>query len=154
MDMRDDSRTGFTRRRFLEAVAIAPLAFRGQAATAQADLLELGAREAVDRIKRGDVKAEGYVAELLKQYNAHKDLNLVTSIDEARALEPARLVDRARARGARLGPAAGLPFAVKTRSRSRVIRRRAATGRSKAMCPGATRSWWSGWSRPVRSPSV
>jgi hypothetical protein len=113
MDMRDDSRTSLTRRRFLEAAAIAPLAFRGQAATTQADLLELGAREAVDRIRRGELKAEGYVAELLKQYNAHKDLNLVTSIDEARVLEAARSVDRARARGAKLGPAAGLPFAVK-----------------------------------------
>src|SRR5262245_43153926 len=113
MDIRDDSRTNLTRRRFLEAAAIAPLAFRGQAATTQADLLELGAREAVDRIRRGEMKAEGYVAELLKQYNAHKDLNLVTSIDEARVLEAARSVDRARARGAKLGPAAGLPFAVK-----------------------------------------
>lgn len=113
MDMRDDVRTGLTRRRFLEAAAIAPVAFRGLAVTPQADLLELGAREAVDRIRRGELKAERYAAELLKQHHAHKDLNLVTSIDEARVLEAARSVDRARARGARLGPAAGLPFAVK-----------------------------------------
>jgi Asp-tRNA(Asn)/Glu-tRNA(Gln) amidotransferase A subunit family amidase len=113
MDILDDSRTSLTRRCFIEAAAIVPLAFRGQAATTQADLLELGAREAVDRIRRGELKAEGYIAELLKQYNAHKDLNLVTSIDEARVLEAARSVDRARARGAKLGPAAGLPFAVK-----------------------------------------
>lgn len=111
--MRDDPRRGLTRRRFLEAAAIAPLAFRGQAATTHADFLELGAREAVERIRYGESKAEGYVAELWKQYNAHKDLNLVTSIDEARVLEAARSVDRARARGAKLGPAAGLPFAVK-----------------------------------------
>jgi indoleacetamide hydrolase len=111
--MRDHPRTGLTRRRFLEAAAIAPLAFRGRAATTQADLLELGAREAVDRIRRGELKAEAYAAELLKQYDAHKDLNLVTSIDEARVLEAARSVDRARARGGQLGPAAGLPFAVK-----------------------------------------
>jgi indoleacetamide hydrolase len=113
MHMRDHSNIGLTRRRFLEAAAIAPLAFRGLAATTRGDLLELGAREAVDRIRRGELKAEGYVAELLKQYHAHKDLNIVTSIDEARVLEEARSVDRARARGARLGPAAGLPFAVK-----------------------------------------
>ena len=93
MDTRDDPRPGLTRRRFLEAAAIAPFAFRGQAATTHADILELGAREAVERIRRGELKAEGYVAELWKQYNAHKDLNLVTSIDEARVLEAARLVD-------------------------------------------------------------
>src|SRR4030095_7763975 len=88
-------------------------AFRGLVGTTQADLLELGAREAVEHIKRAELKAEGYVAELLKQHNAHKDLNLVTTIDEARVLEAARSVDRARARGAQLGPAAGLPVAVK-----------------------------------------
>jgi mandelamide amidase len=114
MDMRNDPRPGLSRRRFLEAAAMAPLAFRGQAAaTTHPDLLELGAREAVERIRRGELKAEKYVAELLKQYNAHKDLNLVTSIDEARVLEAARSVDEARARGGKLGPAAGLPFAVK-----------------------------------------
>jgi Asp-tRNA(Asn)/Glu-tRNA(Gln) amidotransferase A subunit family amidase len=113
MDMRDDSKTGLTRRRFLEAAAIVPLAFRGQAATRQSDLLELGAHEAVERIRRGELKAERHVSELLKQYNAHKDLNLVTSIDQARVLEAARSVDQARTRGAQLGPAAGLPFAVK-----------------------------------------
>jgi indoleacetamide hydrolase len=113
MDMPRDPKTALTRRRFLEAAAaIAPLAFRGLQGT-QAELLELGAREAVEHIRRGELKTEGYVAQLLKQYNAHKDLNLVTSIDEARVMEAARSVDRARARGARLGPAAGLPFAVK-----------------------------------------
>jgi hypothetical protein len=98
MDRRDDPRTGFTRRRFLEAAAIAPLGFR-RTATIQTDLLELGAREAVDRIRRAELKAETYAAELLKQYEAHKDLNVVTSIEEVRVLEAARLVDRAGARG-------------------------------------------------------
>lgn len=113
MDMRDDSTTRFTRRRFLEAAAIVPFTIRGEGATTQADLPALGAREAVERISRGELKAEAYVSALVKQYSAHKDLNLVTSIDEARVLEAARSVDRARARGAKLGPAAGLPFAVK-----------------------------------------
>ena len=108
-----DPRTGLTRRRFLEAAATIPLAFRALQGATQADLLELGAREAVEHIRRAELKAEEYVAALLKLYNAHKDLNLVTSIDEARVLEAARSVDRARARGAELGPAAGLPFAVK-----------------------------------------
>jgi Asp-tRNA(Asn)/Glu-tRNA(Gln) amidotransferase A subunit family amidase len=77
------------------------------------DLLALGARDAVARIRNGDITAEAYVAQLLKQYDAHKDLNVANAIDGARVLEAARAVDRSRARGARLGPAAGLPFAVK-----------------------------------------
>jgi mandelamide amidase len=76
-------------------------------------LLALGAREAVARITSGDITAESYVAQLLKQYDAHKDLNVAITIDGARVLEAARAVDRSRARGAKLGPAAGLPFAVK-----------------------------------------
>jgi mandelamide amidase len=73
----------------------------------------LGAREAVARIASGDVTAEAYAVALLKQYDAHKDLNVANAIDPARVLEAARAVDRLRARGAKLGPAAGLPFAVK-----------------------------------------
>ena len=147
--MRDDSTAGLTRRRFLEVAAIAPLAFPGQAATMQADLLELGAREAVERIKRGEFKAERYVSELLKQYNAHKDLNLVTSINQTRVLEAARSVDRVRTRGAQLGPAAGLPFAVKDQIEVAGYPTTAGN-RAQSVAP----SWWSGWSRPARSPSA
>lgn len=93
----------------------AALARLGMARQAQqpSDLLALGAQEAVTHIVRGDLTAEAYVAQLLKQYDAHKDLNVATAIDSARVLEAARAVDRSRARGATLGPAAGLPFAVK-----------------------------------------
>ena len=104
---------GLTRRRFLQAAAMAPLAYRGLTGETRTDLPELGARDAVERIRRGELKAEAYAAELLKQYNAHRNLNAVTSIDEARVLEAARSIDRARYRGTKLGPAAGLPFAVK-----------------------------------------
>jgi hypothetical protein len=55
--MRDHPRPGCTRRRFLGAATIVPLAFRGEATT-QADLLELGAREAADCIRRGELYAE------------------------------------------------------------------------------------------------
>jgi mandelamide amidase len=92
---------------------MAPLAYRGLTGETRTDLPELGARDAVERIRRGELKAEAYAAELLKQYNAHRNLNAVTSIDEARVLEAARSIDRARYRGTKLGPAAGLPFAVK-----------------------------------------
>jgi indoleacetamide hydrolase len=122
-----DERDGFSRRRVLQAAAaIVPLHFGnhvapalarfGMAATTQQqgdDLLGLGAREAVARIRSGDITAESYVARLLKQYDAHKDLNVANAIEGARVLEAARAVDRSRARGDRLGPAAGLPFAVK-----------------------------------------
>ena len=77
------------------------------------DLLALGARDAVTRIANGDITAEAYVTQLLKQYDAHKDLNVANAIDPSRVLDAAREVDRARARGVTLGPAAGLPFAVK-----------------------------------------
>jgi len=117
-----------SRRHMLQAAAsFAPLWAGGRTATAlwrfgdagsaQAALPvlpELGAREAVQHIKNGDVTAEAYVTRLLAQYEAHKSLNPVNAIDGARILEAARAVDRARGRrGERLGPAAGLPFAVK-----------------------------------------
>src|SRR5262245_23649732 len=62
------------------------------------DLLALGASEVVAHIRNGDVKVEAYVAQLLKQYHAHKDLNLANAIDETRLLEQARAVDQSRAR--------------------------------------------------------
>jgi len=77
------------------------------------DLLALGARDAVASIRRGDIRAEAYVERLLQHYEAHKNLNAVAAIDATRVLEAAHAVDRSRARGARLAPAAGLPFAVK-----------------------------------------
>lgn len=95
------------------AAALTPLGVAGTTQQQGDDLLALGAREAVARIASGDITAESYVAQLLKQYDAHKDLNVANAIDGARALEAARAVDRSRARGAKLGPASGLPFAVK-----------------------------------------
>ena len=76
-------------------------------------MTDLGARAAVERIQKGEMKAEVYAAQLLKRYNAHKDLNAVITIDEARVLQEARAIDQARARGERLGPLSGLPFIVK-----------------------------------------
>jgi Asp-tRNA(Asn)/Glu-tRNA(Gln) amidotransferase A subunit family amidase len=95
------------------AAALTSLGLERVGQTQSDDVLSLGAREAVARIARGDVTAESYVARLLKQYEAHKSLNMATAIDAPRALEAAHDVDRSRARGVKLGPAAGLPFAVK-----------------------------------------
>src|SRR5215468_4603305 len=122
-----DESEGVSRRRVLQAAAaIVPLHVGsriaaaleplGRAAAAQqsADpLLALGAREVVARIASGDITAEAYAAQLLKQYDAHKDLNVANAIDPERVLEAARAVDKLRARRTKLGPAAGLPFAVK-----------------------------------------
>ena len=95
------------------AAALTQLGIAGATPESRDDLLSMGAREAATRIARGDVTAEAYVTQLLKQYDAHKDLNVATAIDRAKVLEAARAVDRSRASGARLGAAAGLPFAVK-----------------------------------------
>lgn len=77
------------------------------------ELLALGACDAVARIRRGELEVETYVARLLAHYNTHKALNVANAIDPSRLMEAARLADRLRARGATLGPAFGLPFAVK-----------------------------------------
>jgi mandelamide amidase len=124
---RDNEANDVSRRRVLQAAAaMVPLQIASRVAAALApfgtsvasqqsadDVLALGAREVVARIASGDITAEAYVARLLKQYDAHKDLNVANAIDPARVLDAARAVDRSRARGATLGRAAGLPFAVK-----------------------------------------
>ena len=91
--------------------------------SSDAGLLQLGAREVVERIRKGDLKAELYATQLLKQYNAHKDLNTVVTIDESRVLEAAREVDKARSRNDRLGPLAGLPFIARTFGSARICSR-------------------------------
>jgi mandelamide amidase len=78
-----------------------------------AELLELGASAAVDRIRSGEMKAEAYITALLHQYERHKNLNAIVSIDPDRILSEAAAVDKARAAGAKLGPLAGLPMVVK-----------------------------------------
>jgi mandelamide amidase len=98
---------------FVPASLVARLDALSRLQQSDPDWLEMSARDAVARIRKGDITAEAYAARLLRQYDAHKDLNLVNAIDPARVLEAARAVDRARARGAKLGPAAGLPFGVK-----------------------------------------
>lgn len=95
------------------AAAVAPFGMPPVAPQSSGGLLALGAREAIARIAAGDITAESYAGQLLRQYDAHKNLNVATAIDPARVLEAARAVDRLRARGTQLGAAAGLPFAVK-----------------------------------------
>lgn len=71
------------------------------------EIVALSARAAADYIRRGELSAERYAQVLVNRYKEHKNLNAVTYIDEARLLEDAREHDRARSRGAQLGPLAG-----------------------------------------------
>lgn len=120
----ESAATDMSRRRLLQlALSAAPLSMAAIAAEAGAtkqsrdalpdDLLQLGAREAVESVQRGDLKAEHYTARLIEQHRAQKQLNAIITLDEARVLSEARAIDQARARGERLGPLAGLPFIVK-----------------------------------------
>ena len=77
------------------------------------EIVALSARAAADYIRRGELSAERYAQALLDRYKEHTNLNAVTYIDEARLAEDAREIDRARARGAQLGPLAGLPIILK-----------------------------------------
>ena len=76
-------------------------------------MTELTSVEAVDRIKKGEMKAEDYLNALLKHHEAHMNLNSIWHIDPVRIQAEARAVDLARAKGERLGQLAGLPFVVK-----------------------------------------
>lgn len=109
---------GTSRREVLKAAAwAAPVAAAVSAAPSanaqSAALTELTSVEAVARIKNGEMKAEDYLNALLKHHEAHKNLNSVWHIDPARIQSEARAVDQARAKGAKLGVLAGLPFVVK-----------------------------------------
>jgi Asp-tRNA(Asn)/Glu-tRNA(Gln) amidotransferase A subunit family amidase len=77
------------------------------------EIVALSARAVVDYVRRGELSAERYAQVLPDRYKAHTNLNTVAYIDEARLLEDAREIDRARARGAQLGPLAGLPMMLK-----------------------------------------
>ena len=77
------------------------------------ELSELGARAAVERIRKGEMKAEDYVAYLIKRQRSLEHLNAIITLDEARVMEEARAVDKARAAGQQLGQLAGLPIIVK-----------------------------------------
>jgi indoleacetamide hydrolase len=112
--------TDFDRRAVVKAVAgvsalaLAPCGSVSAAVLANDnEIVALTARAAADYIKRGEISAERYALALLGRYKTHTNLNTVTYIDEAKLLEEAREVDRARARGAQLAPLAGLPIIIK-----------------------------------------
>jgi mandelamide amidase len=95
------------------ALAVAPEAANAAVLANNGEIVALSARAAADYIRRGDLSAERYAQALLAQYKAHTNLNAVAYIDEAKLAEDARASDQARARGAQLGPLAGLPVILK-----------------------------------------
>ena len=109
-----DTSIDLPRRAVLKATAGAASLWMVPGAFARVeDLLSLSARAVVERIHRGEMTAEAYVSRLTAQCEAHAKLNTIAALDKARVLEAARSVDRARLRGEKLGPAAGLPFTAK-----------------------------------------
>ena len=77
------------------------------------DALNLSARDAVARMAKGEMKAEAYVAALLKAHAAHKNLNATVTMDENRVMETAAGIDKLRSSGGKMGVLAGLPVAIK-----------------------------------------
>jgi mandelamide amidase len=77
------------------------------------DAIDLGARELVNRIARGELRAEDCARAALERARAVQGLNALSWIDEARALAAASEIDARRARGQPPGMLAGMPFVVK-----------------------------------------
>ncbi len=110
-----------SRRQVLKAAAWAPtVAAAGSISLAKSaraqsieEMTNLGAREAVEHIQKGDMTAEAYVTALLAHHNVHRNLDAFISLDEDRVRQDARVVDQSRSRGEKLGVLAGLPFVVK-----------------------------------------
>jgi indoleacetamide hydrolase len=93
--------------------AVSPTTVSAAVLASDGEIAALTARAAADYMRRGELNAERYAQVLLDRYKVHTNLNTVTYIDEVRLLEDAREIDRARARGAQLGPLAGLPMMLK-----------------------------------------
>jgi len=76
-------------------------------------LITLSARDAVEKIRKGEMKAEDYAAALVRQHKTQIALNGIITFDEIKVMEAARDVDKRRAANRALGALGGLPFAVK-----------------------------------------
>jgi mandelamide amidase len=114
------------RRRFLQAMAastgVAAGMLVGPAAGAlsggarrsgTSDLFELTAREAVDALQAGDLKATHYAGVLLGRARSLGYLNTVLAQDPHLVLTAAQAADERWARGETLGPLHGLPVLIK-----------------------------------------
>lgn len=78
------------------------------------DLLSLGAQAIASAVAQGAASAEEIALAALARIRARDgEIGAFTDVTERRALDEARALDAARARGAPLGPLAGVPYAVK-----------------------------------------
>lgn len=78
-----------------------------------AEILKLGAVQAVAAMQRGDITAEAYATILLTQAERWSSLNAFRTLDRDVVLNAARTLDTARKRGKTLGRLHGLPIPVK-----------------------------------------
>lgn len=76
-------------------------------------LLELPISKLVESVRNGDVAAESIAEASLACISARNSLRAFTHISRDEVLENARIIDRKRARGERLGEMAGVPIAIK-----------------------------------------
>jgi mandelamide amidase len=82
-------------------------------AASAADLVNLGAVEAVAHMSQGAFTSERYAEALLARCRSAQALNAFIALEPARVLEDARARDRERLAGAKSGPLFGLPIPVK-----------------------------------------
>ena len=111
-----------SRRRFIASASVAAAAtvvgcgketLPPKHAPNSAQLLELSAVDAVAALARGEITAERYASVLLAQCERHKSLNAFISLKPERVLEAARVADRLRNSGAKLGRLHALPIPIK-----------------------------------------
>ena len=77
------------------------------------ELVELSAADVVAKLRNGEVTAERYATALLERCQQGKALNAFITLPQQRVLEAARVADRLRSSGAKLGALHGLPIPVK-----------------------------------------
>ncbi|MEJ8857567.1 indoleacetamide hydrolase [Variovorax robiniae] len=99
------------------------------------EMLALSACEVLDAFARGTLKSEDYVRALLARANELRHLNSWITLNTDGALEAARAVDQARARGDKLGPLAGLPILIKDNIDTQGIETTGATPALRGVVP-------------------
>ncbi|WP_213955944.1 MULTISPECIES: indoleacetamide hydrolase [unclassified Variovorax] len=104
-------------------------------APSTSQMLELSAVEVLAAFRRGDFSSQDYVRALLARANELRSLNTWVTLNGAAALEAAREIDEARARGDALGPLAGLPLYVKDNIDTKGIETTAATPALRGFLP-------------------
>lgn len=99
------------------------------------DLLELTAAEAVNLMRRGDLKVTDYVDALIGQVKAQSHLNAFISYDEDLLRRQAGKLDAKKYSGEKCGALFGLPLAVKDNIETSDYRTTGGTGALKSYQP-------------------